>query len=94
MSMSEFESGSATVGGGGRGDAIILTLYVLVVLYVSRCRLRVESGATQFSCLYTVKKQKFISLNSMISLSSPHHSILSQFPHSPPPHPPRPLTEL
>jgi hypothetical protein len=31
MSMSELESGSATVGGGGgKGDAIILTLYVLV----------------------------------------------------------------
>jgi hypothetical protein len=31
MSMSELESGSATVG-GGRGDAIILTFYVLVGL--------------------------------------------------------------
>ena len=31
MSMSELESGSATVG-GGRGDAIILTLYVRVGL--------------------------------------------------------------
>jgi hypothetical protein len=33
MSMSELESGSATVG-GGRGDAIILTLYVLVDVLV------------------------------------------------------------
>ena len=33
--MSELESGSATVG-GGRGDAIILTLYVRVGLGLSR----------------------------------------------------------
>ena len=48
MSMSELESGSATVG-GGRGDAIILTLYVLVVCDVreSVSSRSLESGATR-----------------------------------------------
>ena len=84
--MSELESGSATVGGGGgRGDAIILTLYVLVVFDVSRCRVE-ESGATQFSCLYTVKKQKFISLNHLSVLTAPFYP---SFPTLPPPPPPQ-----
>ena len=47
MSMSELESGSATVG-GGRGDAIILTLYVLVVCWLFLTE-SVDGGATRKS---------------------------------------------
>ena len=62
MSMSELESGSATVGGGGEGGCHHTDL-------IRSCGLGLESGVGRLewrhsldvSCLYTVKTKNYFS---------------------------------